>query len=561
VKKTVVMLVIVALLVAIALYVFYQDSNDSLSTANHDEVQLSADELKGLRLLRLAQEACLAGESSDVAVNIDLSTDYLTSFKQVSGVHKDKTRGAINYVDEKVRSIVDKEIRECLQKHMPQIQACLLGDCSTASLPKAIDFRFTYQQLHENPYLEKNLVSFGLENSIDNHTLIKQPGKGYYVDAIPLLAQGKKRNAAIFGVVRESYVPDYNEHTNFCLRRAAALPDAGNFTLFHCKQGEGCQHEVSTPKWFELCSSSAIGRTDTFSPLDPLPSLITTAYAEGERAWAIPTLKTLQQREDLFGIGYTHFKLQADSAMNKNYDGYYYDITVNGWQANINGMAGSFRAQAHDFSKPVAIEFGLQNLNFSGVNDGCDEIAVTLNFVKDGESAGKPITLRRSYVALRDARIKELDADHIHYRWTGKYQRAPKMYDTEVFVSSILVASNLDFQANRAAIAKAKDNISRMKRDFDALGISFDGRPLVAVIRPPLTQISYGLAIGMVEETQQIRFTYDRDTASRLRQFLLQLRSRGGSYRSTIAHDTFLYSVRGDKSYMASPPVCADDAG
>ena len=98
-----------------------------------------------------------------------------------------------------------------------------------------------------------------------------------------------------------------------------------------------------------------------------------------------------------------------------------------------------------------------------------------------------------------------------------------------------------------------------MKRDFDGLGLNFEGRPLVAVMRPPLTQLSYGLAIGMVEETQQIRFTYDRDTAIRLKEFLLKQRAQGGKYRSTIAHDTFLYSIRGDKSYMASPPVCADD--
>lgn len=553
-KRNVVLLLLVAVSVAIALFVLYHDGSNPLPGAAQKEVSLSADELRGLRLLRLAQETCLAGETSDVGVNIDLSTDYITSFKQVSGVHKDKARGAINYVDEKVRSIVDKDIRDCLQKHMPQIQACLLGDCGSASLPKTIDFQFTYQPRRDNPYLEKNLVSFGLENRTDNHTLILQPGKGYYVDVIPLLAQGKKRNAAIFGVVRESYVPAFDENIKFCLSRSAAIPDAGNYTLYHCKQGEGCAHESSTPKWFELCGLDASGRLEF-----PFP-FIGTAYAQDEaKEWAIPALQVLQQREDLFGIGYTHFKLEASSAMNTDYDGYYYDIAVNGWQANINGLAGSFRAREHDFSKPITIEFGLQNLNFSGVNDGCDDIALTLNFVKDGEVVGKPVSLHRSYVALRDARLKEMAAGNIHYRWSGKYQRAPKMYDTEVFVSSILVASNLDFQANRPAIEDAKRKISGMKHDFDGLGLTFEGRPLVAVIRPPLTQLSYGLAIGMVEETQQIRFTYDRATAKRLQQFLLEQRARGGNYRATIAHDTFLYSVRGDKSYMASPPVCADD--
>jgi hypothetical protein len=552
-KRSVIILVIVVVMIAIALGVFFYDSGNSLSNSGQNEVSLSADELKGLRLLKLAQEACLSGETSNVSVNIDLSTDYITKFNQNSGVHKDKARGAVNYVDDQVRSIVDKDIRECLQKHMPQIQACLLGDCSSASLPKDIEFQFTYQPVHEVPYLEKKLVAFGLENRTDNRVLIQQPGKGYYVDSIPLLAQGKKRNAAIFGVVHESYVPDFNENTRFCLSRSAVTPDAGNYTLYHCKQGEGCLHEATTPKWFEVCAAQATGRNYFMSPL------VRTAYAQDERAWAIPSLKVLQQREDLFGIGYTRFKVEATNAMNTDYDGYFYDIAVNGWKANINGLPGSFRAQPHDFSKPIVMEFGLQNLNFSGVNNGCDEIALTMHFVKDGEQVGTPITLKRSYVALRDARPKEMDADHSHYRWTGKYQRAPKMYDTEVFVSSILVDKSLDFQKHRPAIENAKRDISLMKHNFDALGLSFEGRPLVAVMRPPLTQLSYGLAIGMVEETQQIRFTYDNATATRLKTFLLDQRARSGAYESTIKPDTFLYTVRGDKSYMASPPVCADD--
>jgi hypothetical protein len=547
-NKNMLIMAAAALLIAVALFVFYNDGD-----TNNDDT-LGTDEQKGLTLLKVAQETCLSGMSEDASVDINLETDFLTSFKAGSGVHKEKARGAVNYVNEQVRSIVDKDVRDCLQKHMPQIQACLLGDCNSASLPRSIDFQFTYKPVRDIPYLMQDLVSFGLENRTDNRVLFKQPGKGYFVDSIPLFAENKKRNAAIFGVVRESYVPDFNENTRFCLRRSSQTPKDGSYTLYHCKQGEGCQHESTTPKWFEFCEAVASGRNDFLFPL------IRTAHAQaGSEDWAIPSLKVLQEREDLFGIGYTHFKVEAAEAMNKDYDGYFYDITVNGRKANINGLQGSVRARSHDFSQPISIEFGLQNLNFSGVNDGCDEISLTLNFVKDGESVGEPVTLRRSYVALRDARVKDISSGGIQYRWSGKYQRAPKMYDTEVFISSILIAKNLDLEGNKAAIEKAKQNISAMKQDFDSLGLVFEGRPLVAVIRPPLTQISYGLAIGMVEETQQIRFTYESSTAKRLKAFLLEQRARGGKYKSTIAHDTFLYSIRGDESYMASPPVCADD--
>lgn len=55
-------------------------------------------------------------------------------------------------------------------------------------------------------------------------------------------------------------------------------------------------------------------------------------------------------------------------------------------------------------------------------------------------------------MALRDARIKEFIRNDVRYRWSGKYQRAPKEFDTEVFVSSILVSRNLDFQKNRIGV-------------------------------------------------------------------------------------------------------------
>ena len=550
-NKNTLILVVVAMFVGVALYVFL--NNDDAISENNDS--LTADEQKGLRLLKTAQQSCLSGVIIDGEVTIDLETDFMSSFKASSGVRKEKARGAVNYVDEQVRSIVDKEVRDCLQQHMPQIKACLLGDCSSATLPKDIEFQFTYKPAHDIPYLLPDLVSFGLENRTDNRVLFKQPGKGYYVDSVPLFEQNKKRNAAIFGVVRESYIPDFKENTKFCLRRAAHVPKAGAYTLYHCTQGAGCLHESTTPKWFELCEAGSTRQYEFLSPL------IRTAHAQADtQDWAIPSLKVLQERKDLFGIGYTHFKVEAVDAMNSDFDGYYYDITVNGRKANINGLPGSFRAQSHDFSRPITIEFGLQNLNFSGVNDGCDEISLILSFVKDGEAVGNPVTLRRSYVALRDARVKEVSIEGIQYRWSGKYKRAPKMYDTEVFISSILIAKNLDLEGNKPAIEDAKNNISRMKHDFDSLGLVFEGHPLVAVIRPPLTQISYGLAIGMVEDTQQIRFTYDNSMARRLKQFLLEQRARGGKYKSTIAHDTFLYSIRGNKSYMASPPVCTDDS-
>jgi len=252
-NKNIAILSAAALLLAIALFIYLRMDHNSLSGVAPNVANLSADEQKGLLLLKVAQESCLAGESKDSKVMTELFSDFISKFEATAGVQSEKARGGVNYLNEKVRSLVDKDIRDCLQKHMPKIQACLLGDCSSASLPQNIEFRFTYQPQRDNLYLEKELVSFALENRTDNRVLIRQPGKGYYVDSIALMAEGKKYNAAIFGVVCESYMPDYSEDTRFCLSRSAVVPEAGYYTLFHCMQGEGCQHETTTPNWFELC--------------------------------------------------------------------------------------------------------------------------------------------------------------------------------------------------------------------------------------------------------------------------------------------------------------------
>jgi hypothetical protein len=543
--KTII-LVVVALFVGVALYVFYNNGPEP------DDRELTVDEKRGRELLKAAQDTCLSGESSDAGVKIDLETDFLTKFNASSGVNKEKAKGAVNYVDEQVRSIQDKEIRDCIERRWPQIQNCLLGNCNAALEPDLIDFQFTYETSGENPFLVEKQVMFNLQFSQNPRKLILQPGAPeYYIRSIPFLEKGQTRKAAIFGVVREGYESSSADRTIFCLSRPAQISKEDNYTLYNCVQGDSCKHDGMSPKWFELCPASESNSQAS------LFSIINTAYADIESPfWAIPTLETLQQREDMFGIGYTHFKVEASSPINLDYDSFFFDIVVNGMKANINGLPGSFNTYEHDSSRAISFEFGLQNLNFSGHLSGCDEIELNINFVKDGAIIGSPVTLKRSYVALRDARDSEQVIDGIGYLWTGKYQRAPRMYDNEVFISSLAISNDLDFDAHKAKITENKREISAMKIKFDALGLEFEGRPLVAVIRPPLTKLSYGLVVAIVEESKQLRFTFDRSTAKDLEEVLLAQRSQGQKYRSVIRDKLMIYSMKGSEDFMASPAVC-----
>ena len=189
-KKNVGVLVLAAVLLGVTLFVFFHDNGS-------EDKRLSKDEQQGIRLLKTAQEICLAGERIKTQTGVDISTDLISKLKAGVGIEKDKAKGAVNYLDDQVRLIADDKIRNCLQQHMPQIQACLMGNCSTAALPKSIDFQFTYQPSDENNNLEKDRVAFNLENRSNARFLVLQPA-GHYEDTIELMDQGKTRNSPIY---------------------------------------------------------------------------------------------------------------------------------------------------------------------------------------------------------------------------------------------------------------------------------------------------------------------------------------------------------------------------
>jgi hypothetical protein len=152
--------------------------------------------------LKIAKDLCLSGSKNEASVGLDIETDLTSKLKAGTGVKREESKGAVAYLDERVRSIQDDNVRACLEKHLPQIQACLLGDCSAAALPKAVEFRFSYRTPEDNENLLKNHVAFALENRLSNHYLVAQPGVNYYLDMVELEPQGIQRNAAISGVVK-----------------------------------------------------------------------------------------------------------------------------------------------------------------------------------------------------------------------------------------------------------------------------------------------------------------------------------------------------------------------
>jgi hypothetical protein len=304
-----------------------------------------------------------------------------------------------------------------------------------------------------------------------------------------------------------------------------------------------------SPLWFDWKSQSEPKVSGVW--------FIPSAYAGSEKDfWSIPNLETLNNKNSERTIGYTHFSITSEKPLNIDADAFFYDITANGVAANINGVTGSYRAIKYDPSLPLNIEFGLQNLNFSGHDAGCDAIGLSIRFIKNGTLLDKPIHLTRPYIALRDAGKVTSSINDVAISWTGNYIRAGKEYDNEVFLLSKLVSNDLDFEAHKTKIQAAVTEIERVKNDFNNLKLTFNDQPLVAVVRPPLTKISYSLAVGKVEENRQIRFTFDENKARELKSFLIAQRNSSSTAKRVIDPGLFIYKIRGDTRYVPSPQAC-----
>ncbi|MFT4994417.1 MAG: hypothetical protein ACI965_001444 [Paraglaciecola sp.] len=557
------MLLILALVViALTSFVFFKD--DILA----DKTPLTTDERKAVKLLKLAQQSCLSGSTENAGMKLNLDSDLANKLSLESGIAKTTSRGAVTYLDDQIRQLQDDKIRKCLEEQLPQIRACTLGDCEQANLPKLINFKFKILKPNQDNDLSLTTVRFAIQNREGERNLALQ-NDGYFLDSIEFFNKDTPRLGRIGFQVREAHM-QRTKPIELCLKRAETVdPTLKNYTQFECHKDKGCTHNPMSPKWFERCDVKPLTRGAVISTPsnwldDVFSAVLAPAFAQGiNNVWAVPTLDTLTSRiatADLVGVGFTTFNVSADKPLGIDAQSYYFDLSVNGQPIEIDGLPGEYNVQAYAPDKPLNIDFALQNLNFSGVRNGCDELTLKLHFLKDEKLTAEALNWSRSYVALRNASEKNKPFGAAQLSWTGKYNRAPKEYDTEVFASSVNVATELDFNKYKDQIKKAKEDISTMKTNFDKAGLEFEGKTLVSVIRPPLTRISYGLAVGIVEDTGQIRFTFSNKFSTRLLNFLLEKRQEAPEYKKIIRHDAFRYSLRGDKSYSVSPPVCWDEA-
>jgi hypothetical protein len=353
--------------------------------------------------------------------------------------------------------------------------------------------------------------------------------------------------------------------TSICLRRAHDPPENAVRAqkLLRCKEGDRpcITPDPADPGWLsaeDICERKTAPRNPSgqwhmhrFADLLVNPAMAATPGA----AWSVPSLETLVELKDENRLqdGFTVFKIQTLDPIKIDADAVSLDLRVNDTPVLIEGLPADAQRRALRPDQPFELKFALQNLDFDGRYAGCDRIEARLLLYRDGGPVGTPIVLPLHYAALRDVARTEIATDQGKFTWSAVYELARPR--------DVRGRTQIDWRVlvNYGGLNEL-DRLKKVREDIGRLGLVYnkDGQnyPVVTVIRPPLSSNYLGIAIGIVEPTGQIRFTFGWDEATRLRSLAVAARSNSASARNLIAEKPTIHlDLAGvDRHYACTPP-------
>lgn len=398
-------------------------------------------------------------------------------------------------------------------------------------------------------WLDKKAFQVTNLSILEKHPLFRQartiaPNDGHY-DELFDWPQKKGDVLEIFAtpVVTESQeVSGPNKELKFCFVRNPKAPtNKPPFEVYvECSAPDHCDFSPTDFGWAEKCPADTPHKSNTLLDLVREPVVLAqTALHPSSAGWRVPSLATLSQLQSQKPVAYTAFNVKSGPA--KELSGasmFRYEIVANGTPLYVDGWSPENMLKEFDPQKGMDFSFAVENLDFSGAENGCENIDLHLAFL-NGDQTVKELTLHRKYAALRDASSKSFNEGSLQFVWTGKYMK-PKVEDrAEVFVNS-----TTDLQ--EAAL---------LKKRIDSDGESFEGLPVIAVLRPPLNSPEYGVVIGVRQPTGQVRFTFDPAVAARIKAWVHALHvSKPKRYRS----EPNLYMMRAGDSGTGKYQACAD---
>ncbi|HYX09212.1 MAG TPA: hypothetical protein VE912_20935 [Bacteroidales bacterium] len=359
------------------------------------------------------------------------------------------------------------------------------------------------------------------ENEIRN--IVVQP-TGYFQEEIDFPEMNKKYYAKITPLITSSFFSDSAVRIpmELCFVRTTKDPPKDKIVgILKCDPDHVFRSEPADPGYIKLCSLQESSLNNFH--------LIATAHAQGVAqklgisGWTVPNLHTLETSSDQ---GFTRINIESTQLPVEiaNADAYTASVFVNNMPVFIDGFKPADLRKKFEYQQGIHYEFGLENLGFSGANDGYETIDVVFNFYREMKPV-KQINCSLRYVALRNSRTRFINpAPDYHFKWVAKYHSTINK-EYEVFCLSTISSETANSEKTR----------------MDNAQLKYKQNTIVGVIRPPLPPNKYyGVIAGLQQSNKQIRFTFSREEAMDLLHWVKQ--EPTGIFNPT----SYLYKIKGD---------------
>jgi len=361
---------------------------------------------------------------------------------------------------------------------------------------------------------------------------------GLYVVSIGLPKPAEEYKAAVLPINQEgTYTEDLHPTPlEMCFIRALRDPASGvshYYASVDCRLGQGCSIDpIDDPGWVTGCSGHSAWPVLPRCCIPAVYARAQPAKTQKEAGWLVPSLKTLRTLQETKKIGYTEFQIQSSPLRGLAGASYFtYDIKVNGTPVSIDGWRSSDLRATLEPTKGIGLQFGLENLNFSGADGGCETIDLRIAVFQQDKQI-KTYNLFRKYAALRDAEPATITAgDGQSFQWSGNYLNPKVGERDEVFVNS---TTDVTYAG-------------RVKARIDRAGLQYEGQGLVGVLRPPLDHPSYGVIVGLRQASGQVQFMFDSARALALMRWIQEGQSVS-AVKSAFPKPPFIYKTRADNA-------------
>jgi hypothetical protein len=516
--------------------------------------------------LKEAERMCLVGEDRlrerKVGVLAGLTAAIKGLFVGLQTSDRQRvSRGALD-APAAVYGQEQTNMRTCMARLAPVrakalLDAAFSSDAPTAGTdgyPPAIDVRFNYRRTASldpaafDNNLRVTLREPGRQPRDTNLASQSDPGGSpYFSYTYYPFPKGQVQGTLSAKPLNSRLTADQAPRAAICFERAprSARSPAGP-DLFDCTEGGLCKPAPQSGGWLRQCAAPSAQGKPGFAGWLAALSPVGTAHAQpagatAARRWMTPSIESLAL-DPGESVGYSYFKIRTDAFRGSGADRVEVAIAVNGVPVDEDGLAPAERPVPNDPEFSFDHLFALQTLNFEGREGGCDRVSLTLTPRRSDGTPGAAKRFDLLYTALRDQPERSETADGAMLRWSATVIRPIREWRHWAIVHSYGFRLG-DAASKAAAVTQAEAD----KAWLDAMGWTIDGAPVRGVVRPPLTirngSGSFGLAIGLLQPSGQVRFTFSETRARTIGAFMIARRPGNARASRVIAAQPYLYQA------------------